>query len=89
MFYHIIFCKTYKFFILNLEVLCYLNMNSVVYLKTINYLTYFLLKGVPVAFHEGANSCKIKVIIQELLNSEDVQDEICLDDCVPIVEDDI
>ena len=52
------------------------------------YLKNYLLLGVPVAFHEGANGCKIKVIIHHLLNTEDDLEEIILDDCVATTVDD-
>ena len=51
-------------------------------------LKNYLLLGVPVAFHEGANGCKIKVIIHHLLNTEDDLEEIILDDCVATTVDD-
>ena len=46
------------------------------------------ISGVPVAFHHGANSCRIKKIFQEQLDRDIGGEGIDLESLVPLVEDD-
>ena len=48
---------------------------------------YSLTSGVPVAFHHGANSCRIKKIIQERLYRDAGGEGIDLEALLPLVED--